>query len=117
MDVGLNADIKTLLGENFWLFLGLLVIAILGKVLGCGIGALWSGYSALEALQLGVGMMSRGEVGLIVASVGISEGYLTTASFSAIVGVVIATTLLTPPLLRYLIHKEGIGQKVPSESE
>ncbi|MFN3308823.1 MAG: cation:proton antiporter [Anaerolineales bacterium] len=117
VDVGLNADIKTLLGENTWLFLGLLVIAVIGKVLGCGLGARLSGYNYLEALQLGVGMMSRGEVGLIVASVGISEGYLTTASFSAIVGVVIATTLLTPPLLRYLIQKEGIGQKVPSESK
>ncbi len=117
VDVGLNADIKTLLGKNFWLFLGLLVIAVIGKVLGCGLGARLGGYNSLEALQLGVGMMSRGEVGLIVASVGISEGYLTTASFSAIVGVVIATTLLTPPLLRYLIQKEGIGQKAPSESE
>ncbi|MCX8061023.1 MAG: cation:proton antiporter [Anaerolineales bacterium] len=117
VDVGLNADIKTLFGGNFGLFLGLFLIAILGKVIGCGLGALLSGYSPLEALQLGVGMMSRGEVGLIVASVGISEGYLTTASFSAIVGVVIATTLLTPPLLRSLIQRESVIREKLAESE
>lgn len=117
VDVGLNADIKTLFSGNFGLFLGLFLIAVFGKVLGCGLGALLSGYSPLEALQLGVGMMSRGEVGLIVASVGISEGYLTTASFSAIVGVVIATTLLTPLLLRSLIQRESAQTKTVAESE
>jgi Kef-type K+ transport system membrane component KefB len=45
-------------------------------------------------------MMSRGEIGLIVASVGVVEGLITQSAFSAIVGVVIITTLLTPPLLR-----------------
>ncbi len=117
VDVGLNADVKTLLGSNFWLFFVLFLIAVFGKVIGAGLGALLSGYSSLEALQLGVGMMSRGEVGLIVASVGIADGYLTTASFSAIVGVVIATTLLTPPLLRYLVHREALSSKLIIERE
>lgn len=117
VDVGLNADVKTLLGSNFLLFLALFIIAVVGKVSGAGLGALLSSYSSQEALQLGVGMMSRGEVGLIVASVGISSGYLTTASFSAIVGVVIATTLITPPLLRFLIQRETIVAKTLAESE
>ncbi|PWH15642.1 MAG: cation:proton antiporter [Anaerolineae bacterium] len=117
VDVGLNADVKTLLGSNFWLFLALFAIAVLGKVLGAGIGATLSGFSILEALQLGVGMMSRGEVGLIVASVGISKDILTTASFSAIVGVVIVTTLITPPLLRYLIQREARMATVSAESD
>ncbi|RCK73849.1 MAG: Na+/H+ antiporter [Anaerolineae bacterium] len=117
VDVGLNADVKTLMGGNFLLFLTLLAIAVIGKVLGAGLGAFFSGYSLQEALQLGVGMMSRGEVGLIVASVGISDGYLTTASFSAIVGVVIATTLITPPILRYLIQRESFVAKTLTESE
>jgi Kef-type K+ transport system membrane component KefB len=117
VNVGLNADIKTLIGANFWLFLVLFSVAVVGKVLGAALGALLSGYTPLEALQLGVGMSSRGEVGLIVASVGIAEGYLTTASFSAIVGVVIATTLMTPPLLRYLIQRESEQTKILTESE
>lgn len=117
VDVGLNADVTTLLGGNFLLFLVLFVIAVIGKVFGAGLGAFLSGYSLPEALQLGVGMMSRGEVGLIVANVGISSGYLNTASFSAIVGVVIATTLITPPLLRFLIQRETIVSKTLAESE
>ncbi len=45
-------------------------------------------------------MMSRGEVGLIVASVGITEGLITQSIYSAVIGVVVITTLLTPPFLR-----------------
>ncbi|MCS6907162.1 MAG: cation:proton antiporter [Anaerolineales bacterium] len=118
VDVGLNANVRSLFGGDFWLFLGLFLIAVVGKVLGVALGALLSGdYSPLEALELGVGMMSRGEVGLIVASVGISEGFLTAASFSAIVGVVVATTLLTPPLLRYLVQREPGRARVFAEGE
>jgi Kef-type K+ transport system membrane component KefB len=51
-------------------------------------------------MQLGIGMMSRGEVGLIVASVGVTNGLINKSTFSAVVGVVVVTTLLTPPLLR-----------------
>jgi Kef-type K+ transport system membrane component KefB len=50
-------------------------------------------------------MMSRGEVGLIVASVGVAEGAIPNSTFSAVVGVVIVTTLLTPPLLRLSFRK------------
>lgn len=100
VDIGLSTNAQDLLGSNFWFFLIITVIAIVGKVLGAGLGGLWGGLERHEALQLGIGMMSRGEVGLIVASVGISNGLISSAEFSAIVGVVIVTTILTPPLLR-----------------
>jgi Kef-type K+ transport system membrane component KefB len=54
-------------------------------------------------------MMSRGEVGLIVASVGIIEGVISQQTFSAIVGVVIVTTLLTPILLRSLFARKKVN--------
>ena len=60
-----------------------------------------------ESLQLGVGMMSRGEVGLIVATVGIDNGLIGQEVFAAIVGVVILTTILTPLLLRSLFAGGG----------
>ena len=56
-------------------------------------------------------MMSRGEVGLIVASVGISQGLISQATFAAIVGVVIITTLLTPPLLRLLFNRQAAAYR------
>jgi Kef-type K+ transport system membrane component KefB len=100
IDVGLTANIRNMAGESLWLFLALTLAAVIGKVVGSGAGGLLGGLSRREALQLGLGMMSRGEVGLIVASVGVKQGIITEAIFSAVVGVVIITTLLTPPLLR-----------------
>ncbi len=100
IDVGLTANIRNMTGESLWLFLALTLAAVVGKVAGSGAGGLLGGLNRREALQLGLGMMSRGEVGLIVASVGIKQGIINEAIFSAVVGVVIITTLLTPPLLR-----------------
>lgn len=118
VDVGLRADIRLLFSEGFLLFIAMLVLAILGKVLGSGLGGTLSGMKAREALQLGVGMMSRGEVGLIVATVGIDQGFLPSNVFSAVVGVVIVTTLLTPPMLRYLFKGQTAMNPVKiSESE
>jgi Kef-type K+ transport system membrane component KefB len=102
VNVGLSANARELTGENLLLLAALTVAAVVGKVAGAGYGALLSGFSRREALQLGVGMMSRGEVGLIVASVGIAQGAIDRGVFSAVVGLVIITTLLTPPLLRSL---------------
>jgi Kef-type K+ transport system membrane component KefB len=101
INVGLLANLRQLRGESFWLFLGMTIVAVIGKLLGAGGGGLAAGLARSEALQLGIGMMSRGEVGLIVATVGVSQGLVSSEVFSAVVGVVILTTLLTPPALRW----------------
>jgi Kef-type K+ transport system membrane component KefB len=80
--------------------------AILGKWLGAGIGARLGGLSLRESIQLGAGMISRGEVGLIVASVGIQQGLVASDEFSAIVVMVLVTTVVTPPILRNLFAQE-----------
>jgi Kef-type K+ transport system membrane component KefB len=105
INVGLTANARDLVGPSFWLFLAMTLIAIVGKVVGAGLGAWWGGMTRREALQVGIGMMSRGEVGLIVATVGIAQGWIPDEAFSAIVGVVVVTTLLTPPLLRASFDK------------
>ena len=64
-----------------------------------------AGFTNLESIQLGTGMTSRGEVGLIVANVGIVEGLIGPDIFATVVGVVIATTLLTPAMLRILFAR------------
>jgi len=106
VNVGLTANARQLNTQTFWLFIGLLFVAVVGKVLGAGLGGKFAGLTNQEALQIGVGMMSRGEVGLIVASVGIQEGLIVQEAFAVIVGVVVVTTLLTPPALRYLFSQE-----------
>ncbi len=84
-----------------WLFvLALTAVAVLTKLVGCSLGARLCRYSRRQSLQIGVGMVSRGEVALIIASKGIALGMLSTQLFSAVVLVVVATTILTPILLK-----------------
>ncbi len=111
VNVGLSANARELGGEGLLIFGVLTAVAIIGKVLGAGAGANLSGFNRQDSLRLGVGMMSRGEVGLIVATVGITQGLIQQEIFSTIVGVVIITTLLTPLLLRALYAKSSQQNK------
>lgn len=117
IDVGLKANVRELLGESLWLFIVMAALAIVSKILGSGLGAYWGGLSRKESLQLGIGMMSRGEVGLIVASVGIAQGIIDQQVFSAVVGVVILTTILTPVMLRLSFNKKTKKLKVQENEE
>ncbi len=116
INVGLRADARALTGPTIWLFLTMTIVAIIGKVGGAGLGAALTGFKLRESLQLGVGMMSRGEVGLIVATVGIAEGMIRQDTFAAVVGVVIITTLLTPPFLRSLFTKSSKKKDIETQT-
>ena len=102
-----SVGLKVTLGgmdASIWIFsIVLLVIAILTKVVGCGLGAKVCGCTGKEALQIGIGMVSRGEVALIVAQKGYASGMLDNVLFAPIVLVVIVTTLLTPILLKVVM--------------
>ncbi len=111
VNIGLSANARELVsGNSIALMLAMTTAAILSKIIGAGLGGRLGGLTGREALQLGVGMMSRGEVGLIVVSVGVSNGLVSTNVFAAVVGVVILTTLLTPPLLRSLFARNKPGE-------
>ncbi|NJE54483.1 cation:proton antiporter [Thermococcus sp. 21S9] len=102
--VGAETDVSVLLvAGSFTLIYSFL--AVIGKVLGCGAGALLTGFRKLEALQIGVGMIPRMEVGLIMANIGLAEGVLTPESFSIAIAMVLVTTLVTPPLLKVVFSK------------
>jgi len=78
----------------------LLLVAVLTKVVGCGLGSKLCKYSNKESLQIGVGMVSRGEVALIVASKGAAVGLMSSNFFGPIVIMVVITTIITPILLK-----------------
>ncbi|PKO11352.1 MAG: hypothetical protein CVU40_01010 [Chloroflexi bacterium HGW-Chloroflexi-2] len=99
-NIGLHVDVRGMSISALWVLVMITIVAILGKILGAGLGAKLGKFSWLESLQLGIGMISRGEVGLIVATVGLQENLLTSDLYSSIVGMVLITTLITPPLLR-----------------
>lgn len=113
VNIGLQSDLGAISG-TLWIFALILTgVAIVSKVVGSGLGALLGGFNRLDSLRLGVGMISRGEVGLIVASVALVEGFIRQDTFSIVVFMVIIATLVTPPLLRLTYSGEKETVTVP----
>lgn len=109
--IGMKTNLDGLNGSLILFSLILLAIAILTKVLGCGLGAKLCKYTTKESLQIGVGMISRGEVALIVAQKGYQAGMLNDDLFAPIVLVVIVTTLITPILLGMVFKDKDENKK------
>lgn len=99
-----SVGLKVTLGGmtlKVWMFAVILtLIAIISKMVGCGLGAKICKFTWKESLQTGVGMISRGEVALIVAEKGRQVGLISEDLFAPIILVVIVTTLITPILLK-----------------
>jgi len=106
INIGLSVNARTLQVSMMIFALVITLIAIFGKWLGAGIGARLGGLSSHESVQVGAGMISRGEVGLIVATVGMEMGLVIPDEFSAIIAMVLVSTLVTPPILRGLFSQE-----------
>ncbi|MCG8481706.1 MAG: cation:proton antiporter, partial [Clostridia bacterium] len=84
----------------------LLVLGVIGKVVGCGWGAKVTGFDKRQALQIGIGMVPRAEVSLIIANLGLQLALINQKEFSSAIVLVIGTTLITPPLLKWSFNKE-----------
>lgn len=100
MSIGLNADARTVLQGNLWFTAAIVAVAVLGKIIGCGLGARFTGFTTAEASRVGVGMISRGEVGLIVAQIGLASLIITRSEYAVLVIMVLVSTVITPVLLR-----------------
>jgi Kef-type K+ transport system membrane component KefB len=86
------------------LSVGITLLAILGKVVGCG-APVWK-QGRRQALQVGFGMVPRGEVGIVVAQLGLTQGVLNADLFAAVLFVAVATTMIAPPVLTQLFASE-----------
>lgn len=102
INVGLAANVRQISIGRLWLLAGMLVVIFISKVMGAGLGGRIGGMTNRESVQLGFGMIPRGEVVLIIATVGITEGVISVDIYSTAVVLVILTTLITPPILRSL---------------
>lgn len=105
INIGLSVDLHGLHANAIWLILAVTLAAIAGKILGAAGGARLGGLPGHEALQLGSGMVARGEVTLIVAAIGSKAGMIDGNAFPAIVAVVLLSTVTTPPLLRLAFQR------------
>jgi Kef-type K+ transport system membrane component KefB len=120
ISIGMEANAKPIFAplahigsmtKDEWLMFSFTVVivllAILAKVLGCLIGSKLTGFSWLESYKVGVGMISRGEVGIIVALVGLNAGIIDKEVFSIMILMVLATTLVTPIWLKAVFKGEN----------
>lgn len=110
--IGIKTELSGLDGTLILFAVTLTVIAILTKIIGCGIGARLTGFGTYDSFGIGLGMVSRGEVALIVAQKGSLAGLISGTLFPAVVLMVIVTTLVTPLLL-----KLGMKRPTPANTE
>ena len=105
--IGLSVKIDSMSGSLIIFSIVLLIVAIISKIIGCGLGAKMCGYSNKECLQIGTGMISRGEVALIVASKGAGLGLISEELFAPVVVMVVVTTIITPILLKVVFKEKA----------
>lgn len=106
-NIGLAMTLKGLDSSLVIFMLLLMLVAVLTKILGCGLGAKIMRYTNKESLQIGIGMISRGEVALIVANKGASVGLMSEKFMTPLVIMVVFTTIVTPILLKFVFPKNG----------
>ena len=114
INIGLQAQAGGLLAAPLFTIL-LILLAIFSKIIGRGAGARLGGLGRWAALQIGCGMVSRGEVALVLAGAALASGGLTGDLFSVLIVMTLATTLITPPLLRltYLKREQSADGTTP----
>lgn len=98
--IGLKVTLPTMSASIVMFAVVLTIVAVLTKVVGCGLGAKLCGYQNYQVKRIGVGMISRGEVALIVASKGSALGLMSSALLGPVIIVVVITTIITPVLLK-----------------
>jgi Kef-type K+ transport system membrane component KefB len=103
-DIGSRFNGRLLNGNLLTMAVVISLLAIVSKVIGCGLPLLREGWTMV--FRVGIGMMPRGEVALIVALVGLQSRILSEATYGIVVLMTVVTTILAPPLLRYLFRRE-----------
>lgn len=113
--IGLHVDLTAFSDwKNGLLAAAILAAAIVSKFIGCGLGA-WS-LGKVEALRVGVGMIPRGEVGMVVAQIGLGFGIIRQNIYGVVVFMSVATTIVAPPLIK-LTYRKLLESGRPEETE
>ena len=110
--IGLKTNIDNITGSILLFSLGFVVVGLIGKIVGCGLVAKACKFNFPDSLKIGVGMMTRGEVALIVAQKGLSAGLLEPVYFTSVILLIIVSSIATPIVLKYLYSKDKEPEKV-----
>ena len=98
--VGAQINLAEIVGIDLFAFVLILTLAMVGKLLGCGIPGYIFLRNRIQAQRIGIGMSSRGEVGIVIAGIGYSSGLIDRYSYALLMGVIMVTTVISPILLR-----------------
>ena len=112
--IGINVKLDGLSAGMLVFSILLLIVSVISKLAGCGLGAKLCGFSGRESVQVGMGMVCRGEVALIVANRGLSMGVLSAAMMTPVVITVVGGTILTPILLKLAFRGKAQEKLVES---
>ena len=104
--IGLKTNIDNVNGDILLFSLGFVLVALITKIVGCGLMAKLCKFRFQDSLKIGVGMMTRGEVALIVAQKGLSVGLLTPVYFTSVILLIIVSSISTPIILKLLYAKD-----------
>ena len=105
--IGLKTTLDGFTLELLWFGLAFVGVALITKIIGCGLMAKVFRYSNKDALKVGIGMMTRGEVALIVAQKGLACGLFQPESFTAVILLIIISSIVAPIILKLLFKNEG----------
>ena len=104
--IGLKTDIRDFSVSILWFSIGFTLVALLCKIIGCGLMAKALKFSWGDSLKVGVGMMTRGEVALIVSQKGLSVGLISPVYFSSVILLILVSSVSTPIVLKALFSKD-----------
>lgn len=110
--IGLKTNIDNVTGSILLFSLGFVLVGLVSKIIGCGLMAKICKFKGNDALKIGVGMMTRGEVALIVAQKGLSVGLLESVYFTSVILLIIISSILTPIILKLLYSKDKEPEQV-----
>ena len=105
--VGAQINLAEIIGIDLFAFGLILTLAMIGKLLGCGIPGYIFLRNRIQAQRIGIGMASRGEVGIVVAGIGYASGLIDSYSYAVLMGVIMVTTVVSPILLRFTSNSNG----------
>ena len=108
--IGLKTNIDNLDGSILLFAAAFVAVGLIAKIIGCGLAARLCKFKNKDALKIGVGMMTRGEVALIVAQKGLSVGLMTPVYFTAVILLIIVSSILTPIILKVLYAGEPLEE-------
>lgn len=103
--IGLKTNLSSMTGSLLLFSVCFVLVGLIAKIIGCGLMSRLCGFKGMECVKIGVGMMTRGEVALIVAQKGLSVGLLTPEYFASVILLIIVSSIATPIILKLLYSK------------